>query len=374
MTEGRVKEYFPGGNSSQGFFSFYDSIISVDATRIMVIKGGPGVGKSSFMMAIAKDLQERGFDVELHHCSADNNSIDGVVFPQIKVALIDGTSPHVVDPKNPGAVDEIIHLGDFWDEKGMRRNREEILESNQEVGRLFRRAYQYLKAAKIIHDDLEIIYGEGLNYGLANQKAAYLAEAIFKGEPIGNRAGGLRKLFASAITPDGCKNFLTSLVEPLPVIYAITGAVGTGKSTLINKLATMAVERGCDCEGYYCAFDPSKIEHLVIEKLGVAVTTAELPHRIDISKATDIVNMNELVPEYIENKYSQTIKANLGLKEELLEKAIAYLSLAKSTHDRMEQYYIPNMDFQAITTLREKTLQRVLGYAEEMALTTEIMV
>ncbi len=24
------------------------------------------------------------------------------------------TTPHVVDPKNPGAVDEIVHLGDHW--------------------------------------------------------------------------------------------------------------------------------------------------------------------------------------------------------------------------------------------------------------------
>jgi hypothetical protein len=26
-----------------------------------------------------------------------------------------GTTLHIVDPKNPGAVDTIVHLGDFWD-------------------------------------------------------------------------------------------------------------------------------------------------------------------------------------------------------------------------------------------------------------------
>jgi hypothetical protein len=29
-----------------------------------------------------------------------------------------------VDPKNPGAVDEIINLGDFWDEEGIRKNKD----------------------------------------------------------------------------------------------------------------------------------------------------------------------------------------------------------------------------------------------------------
>ena len=42
-----------------------------------------------------------GYDVEFMHCSSDNNSLDGVVIPAINVALLDGTAPHVVDPKIP---------------------------------------------------------------------------------------------------------------------------------------------------------------------------------------------------------------------------------------------------------------------------------
>lgn len=38
-------------------------------------------------------MVEKGFDVEYHHCSSDNNSVDGVVFPQVGVAFIDGTAP-----------------------------------------------------------------------------------------------------------------------------------------------------------------------------------------------------------------------------------------------------------------------------------------
>ncbi len=93
---GKVKRVFPGGNTAVGFYSFYDYIITPDATRILVIKGGPGVGKSTFMRRIADEMVERGFDVELHHCSSDNSSLDGVVIPQIGVALIDGTAPHRV--------------------------------------------------------------------------------------------------------------------------------------------------------------------------------------------------------------------------------------------------------------------------------------
>lgn len=94
MPKGKLKKVFPGGNTSQGFYSFYDYIIDQqEANRIFVIKGGPGVGKSTFMRKIGEAMLERGYDVEFHCCSSDNDSLDGIVIPAIKVALLDGTAP-----------------------------------------------------------------------------------------------------------------------------------------------------------------------------------------------------------------------------------------------------------------------------------------
>jgi hypothetical protein len=39
----------------------------------------------------------------LHHCSSGNYSPDGVAIKEAKVALLNRTTPHAVDPKNPGA-------------------------------------------------------------------------------------------------------------------------------------------------------------------------------------------------------------------------------------------------------------------------------
>lgn len=95
MKKGKVRRMFLGGNTSQGFFSYYDYILSQEeAAKIICIKGGPGVGKSTFMKKIGKEMLDRGYDVEYMHCSSDNNSLDGVVVPEIKVALLDGTAPH----------------------------------------------------------------------------------------------------------------------------------------------------------------------------------------------------------------------------------------------------------------------------------------
>ena len=51
--KGRVRKMFPGGNTSQGFYSYYRYILPEDAKRIFIIKGGPGTGKSVFMREVA---------------------------------------------------------------------------------------------------------------------------------------------------------------------------------------------------------------------------------------------------------------------------------------------------------------------------------
>jgi len=49
--------------------------------------------------------------------------------------------------------------------------------------------------------------------------------------------------------------------------------------------------------------------------------------------------------------------------DELLGKAVETIGRAKACHDGMEEYYIPNMDFEAIERCWESTMVRILEYA-----------
>ena len=58
---GRERHTFPGSNTPKGFFSYYDFILEQrEATRIFCIKGGPGVGKSTFMKITGDEMLDKG--------------------------------------------------------------------------------------------------------------------------------------------------------------------------------------------------------------------------------------------------------------------------------------------------------------------------
>jgi len=362
MPKGKLKKVFPGGNTARGFYSFYDYIIEPDAARIFVIKGGPGVGKSTFMRKIGEEMLSRGYDTEFHLCSSDNASLDGVVFPSLRVAIIDGTAPHIVDPKNPGAVDEIIHLGDYWNEQGLKTHKKEILNLNQEIARLFRRAYKYLFAANLFLEEVRSYYKETgtLNTGSFNRAVLALVHEIFTGKPRQTDTPKIRHLFGTANTPDGTISYLDTIVNHLKKRYIINGDDGTGKTTLVRRIMEAAQMRGFDVEAYHCALDPDRIEHLVISCLDIAVVNSVEPHYYKPQSSDTVVDTMTWVVELAEENIAAERNMARQMYRRCMEEATEFLGRAKKAHDEIEAYYVPNMDFTAIEARRQKVLGEVL--------------
>lgn len=363
--QGETTHYFPGANTPQGFFSLYDQIAQGDANKIFIIKGGPGVGKSTFMKAIARDLVALGHGVEYHHCSADNHSIDAIYIPAGDVALLDGTAPHVVDPKNPGAVDEIIHLGDYWNEAAMRApaNREGILCTTRACSFRFRRANDALRAAKACLEEWSAYYDEALDTAqvLAASEdliSALLAERLPK-------KGTARRLFASAITYDGAKHWLGSLFDGLARRVIIQGPPGTGKSTILGRLADTALARGYAVDLFHCPMHPDRVDHLRIRDTGAGVITSFWPHEYAPQEGDRIIDTASFVDGGKVSRFAADIAAAREGYQAAIDREIYHLGMAKKSHDQLERYYIPHMNFEAIEQRRKQTLRRILDLIAE---------
>ncbi|HML38305.1 MAG TPA: ATPase, partial [Bacillota bacterium] len=321
MFQGNERHIFPGGNTSLGFFSYYDNIITQEeANRLFIIKGGPGVGKSTFMKRMGEELQNMGYAAEYLHCSSDNDSLDGVLIPKLKIAFIDGTSPHVVDPKSPGAVDEILNFGEFWDEEGIRAHKDDIIRINKEIKYIFSRAYKYIKAAYTVYEGSASIYSEAVNRGAVNQMAEKLIAGLFDGEAAAAVEGKQRSMFASALTPNGYSNYLGTVLTAEKV-YEFKGGLGTGEDGILEKIRAAARERGHFVEAYYCALDPYKLDHLVIPGLNVAFTTNNSYHGSEVKKFA-VIDMNQFMNEDILKHYKDDLDENMTEFDHLMTVAL----------------------------------------------------
>ena len=360
-----ARHMFAGGNTAEGFRSFYNHIIGPDAARVIVIKGGPGVGKSTFMKNVADRITQLGQSADFFHCSSDPGSLDGVVFPEIGVALIDGTAPHTVDPRFPGAVDEILYLGDYWNESAIRASRDAIIACTKDISRLFQRAYRFLRTAGDVLDDWSESNAEALMAGPANKVARSVVDQIIGTAPVADRPGVERHLFASAITPDGFVNYLETVVAGCNRRYVVRGGPGSGKSTLISRVAARAVECGMDAELFHCSLNPASLEHLVIPSIGAAMITSVEPHEWKPSPhdiADDvIIDMEQCLDPAAVRRNQGIIEYDRKLMHEAMSRAVHFLGEARRAHHFLESFYTPNIDFDAIGELRERTLQRILA-------------
>lgn len=359
MHRGKERRMFPGSNTSEGFFSYYQYILPQrEAEHIFCVKGGPGVGKSTFMTRIAEDLQDLGQDVEYLHCSSDPESLDGVLFPKLSIAIIDGTAPHVIDPKNPGAVDEIVNLGECWMLEGIKKHKKQIIDINEETKRLFMRAYRYLAAAKCVSDDISDVYSWSETIAGAKAHAAMI---IKKELPDAKGATQtMRRMFGSAITPSGVVHHIDTLICEEYKTYLITSNWGAGVSALLESIAEGAAVRGLSAEGCYCPMDPAcKIEHLIIPEAKLALLSENDYITLGV-KPDAIID----ITQYGDSCDLEDLRVSRKEFDALLLEAIFTLRRAKETHDEMEKYYAPNMDFDKVERVRQGVLERILEFVK----------
>ena len=371
MPEGRVKMVFPGGNTSLGFYSFYDYIIGDDAKRVFLLKGGPGTGKSTFMKRIGKELQDKGIDLEYHWCSSDFNSLDGLVLPAYGVAIIDGTAPHVTDPLYPGAVDEIINLGDYWDQEKLVLHKEEIISLKKRVTQCFATAYSSLKMARMAREEEKVYRDQALDYRCFHRLIGNLLRQIFGQELIwGEGVPRERHLFASALTPQGIVHHLPTLLDNLTFLYLIEGEPGSGKEEILKEVAEFAYRSGLTVEVYHCAFDPTLIDLVVLPQRKTAVLNVfkELnfvPESLPNLKYSETINCKDCLDDGVLMEYEQELREAGELFDNCLERGLSYLKKARQFYEELEKHYLEAMDFDGVERCRKEVLERILTIVGE---------
>lgn len=146
----RPESYFAALNTARGFITYYPTLFA--PYRKIVLKDGPGCGKSTLMNKIADHAAEHRLTVKRFYCSSDTDSLDAILLPALSVVVLDGTAPHTVEPYAPGACDRLLDLTVFWDNPALREHQAEISLLNAAIGRKYTRAYALMKSVMSIEE------------------------------------------------------------------------------------------------------------------------------------------------------------------------------------------------------------------------------
>lgn len=343
-------KYFLGANTGNGFYSLFDELyVSSDKGRLYVIKGGPGTGKSSVMKEIANEAEKRGYEVERIYCSSDPDSLDAVIIPELKTSIADGTPPHTIEPKYPGAVEQIVNLGDFWDAGYLQSKAENIKEKGFECSSYHKSSVRFLKAYSSMINDNKRIVSNCIDSEKLTDFAHRFALREFKEK---GKKGSVKRRFLSAVTPKGITLFDETVKQLCDRVICIDDEYGIVSNILLTFLGKTALANGYDTVVCPCITDPKrKIDHLIIPEKRLCIFTENNCHKLDgdVSKtvsAKRFLNTAEL------KKHSARLSFNHRASAEMLDEAVLSLANAKAVHDELEKYYIEAMDFDLV---KEKT-------------------
>lgn len=360
---GKEKHVFSGGNTCQGFYHFYTTMAGEQVTRKIILKGGPGVGKSSFMREISQAFADSGYDLEYHWCSSDPDSLDGLVIGNDQYCLLDGTRPHIVDPRYPGAVDEIINLGFFWNREGIQDNRQAIIALTDTISDYFQLAYLRLQESHIAWQEMQFYASKSVNWPSVNKSVLAWGQDFLSAGKYSELKP--RHIFAAAITPAGIIAKHDSLIDADYDVFAVSGRPGSGLQNLFSYVLQQIELNSLEAEIYHNPFVPSDIDFILFPSSKNVLIDVSA-HIVDYPALLSGKSKRKLDFDLLAQKGSGSGDDFRRAKKRCLtgiNAAIHFLAQAKALHDKLEAFYIPCMDFVRLSEFRQVLCQELMGSA-----------
>ncbi len=334
-----TKSYFAAANGYAGFKSYFDTVFDYKKLeRLYILKGGPGTGKSSIMKGLLSNKELEKYQKEAIYCSSDPSSLDGVIIGG-KLAVIDGTAPHECDTRLPGAVDEIINLGDNWNSEVLKNKRDEITKINIRKKEYYSSAYKYLSFCKDI--DEHIYKTAVLSFDF--EKAKKLITELVKKN--GDKCDNPNIRLISSFGKYGYYHLKESIGD-YKTLYNISGIYGSD-SIFLSQIKS---EHPKNITLFLSPFNSEKYEGVVLDDSDIAfISNGNSETKIDTRQflnidKEDLKNLEEL--QEILNK--------------LLKKSEEFFSKASDEHFKLEKIYTEAMNFSENEKIIEKLCKNAL--------------
>ena len=351
MTDNKIK-FLLGSNTKRGFYPLFDELRDpIEGKHLYILKAGPGSGKSSLMKRVIKLLEGKKHSMEYIHCASDPKSLDAFIDYDAGISMVDGTSPHIMDPKYPGAYDHIINMGECWDNKKLIENKKEIIPLSNSISSCHNMATSCIKSAAALLDNNMIIARSYTNHDTVKD----FTEKIIK-ELKDSKKGKERKRLLSAVSVGETVFFGDTITSLSTKQYIIPDKWGAASRLILSKIHEAAKAHSLDHISCYCSIQtPDKIDHIIFPSAGVAISTANVFHNVKDKKQQIIEDIIKPIP----NMEMEQMNLHLDKAKELISTASRHIERAKLLHDDLEAFYVEAMDFSKVDAIYEKLAREI---------------
>ena len=346
--------FFASANTENGFVSNFDSIFNNDEIKkLYILKGGPGVGKSTFMKKVAITAERKGLTAVCYHCSSDPKSLDGVFVKEKGLAIIDGTAPHVFDPVYPGARDIIINLGEAWDLKKLEKNTSKIKELSAKKSACYKTAYRLLGAAKSFEREKSDIGRICLDEHKMHQAALRLAEKCGT-KSRQNKKSDCEYFLNNAVSCDGKVRFFTyeKLADTLYFVKNSKNMSGYFFKTLLSHL-THSGEKICVGRD---ALNPENITDIYLPSCKTCISMYDEDFCMALERNAvqyKVINMARFIDAAVYKQHKAKYRFAEKCFDTLTDEAFSYFAKAAAFHAELEKIYGTCTDYEKVAQLTE---------------------
>lgn len=338
-------QWFLGANTGCGFISHFASV--QDDPRVqetIVLKGGPGCGKSTFMKKLRDTAAQLGADTESYLCSSDPDSLDGLLIVPIGLAILDGTAPHVVEPALCGCGGSYLNLGCFYDTQGLMAHRQHLRALREENAALYPAAYAQLKAAA----ELKRCAAESLERTDEAGLFAFTRSVVRELPPARNGSGKRTVRFLRSFTPRGEYSLQETIGAVCRRMIGISDAYGVS-APLLARLCSEYCRSGYDVICVPDPLSPDRLRALLVPEADTAFCIAD-------EEAEQCSVLLRLSPFFRETDEAKALRATA---QRQCEKAVCLLARAKAIHDALEAEYRPYVSFEGLDLLTQEYRKKI---------------
>ena len=319
---------YAGMNGYGGYAPLLQDLLK-ECGLVFILKGTPGCGKSTLMKRLCARAERTGKECAVIRCSADTNSLDAVIFPELGIAVADGTAPHVLEPALPLVDGVIIDLTGEYTKEFRSSYGERLRSLDGAKKKAYAEAYSMLGAAGRIDEAMK----RSAKWATDAQKLKSFAERTVR--KYAKERGNAEFVPCACFNGNGSSFSPPARIKKLTVVkdfYSLSGAL------------LKAMAETCAKENKAHTVIPSPVDPDV--PCGVILgENAFVSDRYFVPAGEVAVNTRRFADKELYSRVKARLAFCERLYRELLARAAQYMREAAGYHGSIEKIYSLASDY-----------------------------